>query len=247
MAKSEKYISVEQMTDKQQINIVKSIFKSIPNKYDFLNQIFSVYQDRYWRRKTVSKMNFFDSHEFLDIATGTADLAIDCAQTYDKVKVTGVDFVNEILQKGIQKVDEKKLASRINLRWGDALSLGFKDNSFDVSAIAFGIRNIPNREKALLEMKRVVISNGQIIILELTKPKFWLLRWAYFFYLNIIMPFIAKIFTKEPIAYKYLADSIMNFPEEKEFLKLMNLIGLRNCKAIPLTFGVCTLYIGEKK
>ena len=120
MAKSEKYISVEQMTDKQQINIVKSIFKSIPNKYDFLNQVFSVYQDRYWRRKTVSKMNFFDSHEFLDIATGTADLAIDCAQTYDKVKVTGVDFVNEILQKGIQKVDEKKLASRINLRWGGA-------------------------------------------------------------------------------------------------------------------------------
>ena len=247
MAKSEKYISVQYMTDEQQINIVKSIFKSIPKKYDFLNQFFSVYQDRYWRRKTVSKMNFFDSYKFLDIATGTADLAIDCAQSYDKVKVVGVDFVDEILQKGIQKVDKKKLASRINLQWGDALELAFKDNSFDVSAIAFGIRNIPNKEKALLEMKRVVIEKGQIIILELTKPRFWLLRWVYLFYLNIAMPFIAKIFTKDPIAYKYLADSIMSFPEEKEFLKLMNVIGLRNCKAIPLTFGVCTLYIGEKQ
>jgi demethylmenaquinone methyltransferase/2-methoxy-6-polyprenyl-1,4-benzoquinol methylase len=160
--------------------------------------------------------------------------------------VAGVDFVQEMVDKGIEKVGYQNLNDRVDLKWGDATNIDFNDNSFDVTAIAFGIRNIPDKVKALSEMKRVIVDNGQVMILELTTPEpgFW--RSTYSFYLNGVLPKLAKIFTKNPAAYEYLADSIMNFPTRKEFVKLMQSVGLKNCKGIPLTFGVCTLYIGQK-
>ena len=95
-------------------------------------------------------------------------------------------------------------------------------------------------------MKRIIVPDGQLMVLELTTPErgFW--RNVYSFYLNGVLPKLAKWFTKNPAAYEYLADSIMNFPTRQEFLALMESMGLKNCKAIPLTFGVCTLYIGQK-
>lgn len=243
---SVEYPSVQEMTDDQQIGIIKGIFASITDKYDFLNRFLSVYQDVAWRKRAVSEMNFFNSYRFLDVATGTGDLALDCANTYENVNVTGVDFVEEMVDKGIEKVGTQNLNDRISLTWGDATNLAFEDSSFDVTAISFGIRNIPDKVKALSEMKRVIVENGQVMILELTTPDpgFW--RSTYSFYLNGLLPKIAKNFTKNSAPYEYLADSIMNFPTRKEFLVLMESMGLKNCRAIPLTFGVCTLYIGEK-
>ena len=143
-------------------------------------------------------------------------------------------------------MDTQNLEHRVELKWGDATNIDFIDDTFDVTAIAFGIRNIPNKEKALSEMKRIIVPDGQIMVLELTTPEpgFW--RSTYSFYLNGVLPKLAKWFTKNPAAYEYLADSIMNFPTRKEFLALMESMGLKNCRAIPLTFGVCTLYIGQK-
>jgi demethylmenaquinone methyltransferase/2-methoxy-6-polyprenyl-1,4-benzoquinol methylase len=191
-------------------------------------------------------MDFIKTYRFLDVATGTGDLALDCANTYPDVNVTGVDFVQDMVDKGIEKVSSQKLDDRVELKWGDATQIEFDDNTFDVTAIAFGIRNIPDKEKALSEMKRVIVDNGQLMVLELTTPEpgFW--RNTYSFYLNGVLPKLAKWFTKNPAAYEYLADSIMNFPTRREFLMIMESVGLKNCKAIPLTFGVCTLYIGQK-
>jgi len=245
-ALSVEYPPVNQMTDDQRIGIVKNIFVSVTDKYDFLNRFLSGRRDVSWRKRTVVEMNFFNTNRFLDVATGTGDLALDCANTNPNVNVTGLDFVQEMVDKGIVKVSNQNLKGRVELKWGDATNIEFDDNSFDVTAIAFGIRNIPDKEKALSEMKRVIVEDGQVMVLELTTPKpgFW--QSTYSFYLKKILPKLARIFTNNPTAYEYLADSIMNFPTRKEFLTHMESVGLKNCKAIPLTFGVCTLYIGQK-
>jgi len=225
---------------------VKDIFASVTDKYDFLNRFLSGRRDVAWRKRAVSEMNFFNTNRFLDVATGTGDLALDCANTHQDVQVTGVDFVQEMVNNGLKKVDTQNLEHRVELKWGDATNINFIDDTFDVTAIAFGIRNIPKKEKALSEMKRIIVPDGQIMVLELTTPEpgFW--RSTYSFYLNNVLPKLAKCFTKNPAAYEYLADSIINFPSRGEFLALMESMGLKNCRAIPLTFGVCTLYIGQK-
>jgi demethylmenaquinone methyltransferase/2-methoxy-6-polyprenyl-1,4-benzoquinol methylase len=244
--KQKEYPSVQEMNDEQRIGIVKDIFASVTDKYDFLNRFLSGRRDVAWRKRAVSEMKFFNTNRFLDVATGTGDLALDCANTYQDVQVTGVDFVEEMVNNGLKKVDTQNLEHRVELKWGDATNIDYIDDTFDVTAIAFGIRNIPNKEKALSEMKRIIVPNGQIMVLELTTPEpgFW--RRTYSFYLNGVLPKLAKWFTKNPAAYEYLADSIMNFTTRGEFLDLMESIGLKNCRAIPLTFGVCTLYIGQK-
>ena len=244
--KQKEYPSVQEMNDEQRIGIVKDIFASVTDKYDFLNRFLSGRRDVAWRKRAVSEMKFFNTNRFLDVATGTGDLALDCANTYQDVQVTGVDFVEEMVNNGLKKVDKQNLEHRVELKWGDATNIDYIDDTFDVTAIAFGIRNIPNKEKALSEMKRIIVPNGQIMVLELTTPEpgFW--RRTYSFYLNGVLPKLAKWFTKNPAAYEYLADSIMNFTTRGEFLDLMESIGLKNCRAIPLTFGVCTLYIGQK-
>lgn len=225
---------------------VKDIFASVTDKYDFLNRFLSGRRDVAWRKRAVSEMNFFNTNRFLDVATGTGDLALDCANTHQDVQVTGVDFVQEMVNNGLKKVDTQNLEHRVELKWGDATNIDYIDDTFDVTAIAFGIRNIPKKEKALSEMKRIIVPDGQIMVLELTTPEpgFW--RSTYSFYLNSVLPKLAKCFTKNPAAYEYLADSIINFSSRGEFLALMESMGLKNCRAIPLTFGVCTLYIGQK-
>ena len=244
--KQKEYPSVQEMNDEQRIGIVKDIFASVTDKYDFLNRFLSGRRDVAWRKRAVSEMKFFNTNRFLDVATGTGDLALDCANTYQDVQVTGVDFVEEMVNNGLKKVDTQNLEHRVELKWGDATNIDYIDDTFDVTAIAFGIRNIPNKEKALSEMKRIIVPYGQIMVLELTTPEpgFW--RSTDSFYLNGVLPKLAKWFTKNPAAYEYLADAIMNFPVRGEFLALMESIGLKNCRAIPLTFGVCTLYIGQK-
>ena len=240
------YPSVQDMTNDQRISIVKDIFASVTDKYDFLNRVLSGRRDVAWRKRTVSEMNFFNTNRFLDVATGTSDLALDCANAYPDVNVTGVDFVQEMVNNGLKKVENQNLTVRVILKWGDATNLEFDDNSFDVTAIAFGIRNIPDKEKALMEMRRIIVPDGQVMVLELTTPEpgFW--QNTYSFYLNGVLPKLAKWFTKNPAAYEYLADSIMNFPTRREFVAIMESLRLKNCRAIPLNFGVCTLYIGNK-
>ena len=159
------YPSVQDMTNNQRISIVKDIFSSVTDKYDFLNRLLSGRRDVAWRKRTVSEMNFFNTNRFLDVATGTGDLALDCANTYPDVNVTGVDFVQEMVDKGIEKVAARNLLDRVDLKWGDATEIEFDDNSFDVTAIAFGIRNIPDKEKALMEMRRIIVPDGQVMVL----------------------------------------------------------------------------------
>ena len=233
------------MTQNQRVEIVRDIFSSITNKYDFLNRLLSLRQDLTWRKKTVEQMRFFKSYNFLDIATGTGDLAIEAANFHPEIRAIGLDFIQNMVDYGNMKI-KKNLKDRVVLKWGDATEIGYDDNTFDVAAMAFGIRNIPDKVKALNEMKRVVLPDGQILILELTTPDFGIFKSIYSFYLNGLLPKIAKRFTVNQSAYEYLADSIMNFPTRQEFISLLDSIGLRRIRAIPLSLGICTLYIAIK-
>ena len=240
------YPPVNQMNQNQKVEIVMDIFSSITNKYDFLNRFLSLRQDLLWRKKAVEKMKFFKSYKFLDIATGTGDLAINTVNSHPNVKAIGIDFVQNMIDYGNDKIKDQNLKDRLDLKWGDATDIDYEDNTFDVTAMAFGIRNIPDKVKALNEMKRVALPDGQILILELTTPDPGFFKNIYSFYLNGLLPKIAKWFTANPAAYEYLADSIMNFPTRSEFITLLDSIGLRNIKAIPLSLGICTLYIANK-
>ena len=240
------YPPVNQMNQNQKVEIVMDIFSSITNKYDFLNRFLSLRQDLLWRKKAVEKMKFFKSYKFLDIATGTGDLAINTVNSHPNVKAIGIDFVQNMIDYGNDKIKDQNLKARLDLKWGDATDIDYEDNTFDVTAMAFGIRNIPDKVKALNEMKRVALSDGQILILELTTPDPGFFKNIYSFYLNGLLPKTAKWFTANPAAYEYLADSIMNFPTRSEFITLLDSIGLRNIKAIPLSLGICTLYIANK-
>ncbi|MBU1744219.1 MAG: class I SAM-dependent methyltransferase, partial [Proteobacteria bacterium] len=139
------YPSVTGIGRDEHIGMVREIFATIPGRYDFLNRLLSLRRDVAWRRFAVRKMLFFGTFHLLDVATGTADLAIEAARRHPEIRVTGIDFIPEMLAPGRKKVALRGLAERIQLLQADALGLPFPDGSFDAVGIAFGIRNIPDR------------------------------------------------------------------------------------------------------
>ncbi len=241
-----KYPSVREITETERIGMVKEMFSTITKKYDFLNHLLSLRRDVAWRRFTVKKMRFFNTARLLDVACGTADLSIDAARRYNQINITGIDFVHEMLEAGRQKIQKKGLGRRIVLMQSDALELPFCDNSFDVVAVAFGVRNMPNREKALKEMLRVAVPGGSVMVLEMTFTQNRLFKVIYHIYLNYLLPRLAKHFSPNPAAYHYLADSIMNFPNPDAFAAMMEAAGMVNVQKYPLTLGVTYLHTGIK-
>ncbi len=238
--------SVKEINDYDRIRIVKEIFSTITGKYDFLNHFLSLRRDVAWRRFTVEQMRFFNTYRFLDVATGTSDLAIEAALQYPDIQVIGLDFVRQMLDQGMKKIESKGLSTRIDLIKGDALHIPLPDKSFDAAGVAFGIRNIPDKIRALTELRRVVVPRGQVLVLEMTFPRIPCFRQFYDLYLNRILPLLARVFSPNPDAYYYLGESIMNFPSVKGFALMMKDAGLVDVEVYTLTLGICHLFIGHK-
>ena len=230
----------------EHVAMVREIFATIPGRYDFLNRVLSLRRDVAWRRFAVRKMRFFNTCRLLDVATGTADLAIEAAMRHPEIGVTGIDFVFEMLAPGRRKIADRGLAGRIRLLQADALALPFPDGCFDAAGIAFGIRNIPDRLAALREMRRVLVPGGRVYILEMNAPGNRLRRGIFSPYLGRILPIIARLFSQNPAAYRYLVDSILHFPAPPAFLALMKEAGFRDMERHSLTFGITSLYIGSR-
>lgn len=240
------YPPVTGIDSDEHVGMVREIFTTIPGRYDFLNRLLSLRRDIAWRRFAVRKMRFFDTFHFLDVATGTADLAIEAARRHPEILVTGIDFVSEMLTPGRRKIALRGLAGRIRLLQADAMGLPFPDESFDAVGIAFGIRNIPDRLAALCEMRRVLVPGGQVYILEMNAPKNRLWRGVFAPYLNRVLPRIARLFSQNPAAYLYLVDSITHFPPPPTFLAMMEEAGFSNRERYSLTLGITSLYIGQR-
>jgi len=245
-ASRDSYPAVTGINRDEHIGMVREIFASIPGKYDFLNHLLSLRRDVAWRRFTIKKMRFFKTYQLLDVATGTADMAIEAALTHPGIRVKGMDFVAEMMFPGKRKIAERGLAGRVELLQADATSLPFGDENFDAASIAFGIRNIPERIVALREMRRVLVPGGKAYILELNAPQNRLWRKAFAPYLMRVLPRVARLFTRNPAAYLYLVDSIIHFPPPAEFLAMMEAAGFSELEHFSLTLGITSLYVGRK-
>lgn len=221
------------------------MFDNIAFRYDFLNHFLSLNIDVYWRKRVISILKNKKPKYILDIATGTADLAI-LASSLKPLNITGIDISEEMLKIGRKKISRKKLDDIIQLEIADSENIPFNDESFDACMVAFGVRNFENLEKGLNEIYRVLKKEGMIIILEFSKPSYFPIKQIYNLYFKKILPFIGKIISKDNKAYFYLPESVEKFPGKKDFIKLLQNIGINNVVIKPQTFGIATIYYGIK-
>ncbi|MBX0289953.1 bifunctional demethylmenaquinone methyltransferase/2-methoxy-6-polyprenyl-1,4-benzoquinol methylase UbiE [Hymenobacter sp. HSC-4F20] len=226
---------------------VAQMFNSIAGKYDFLNHFLSVGTDIYWRRKAVNELRQLRPARVLDIATGTADFAIETlrAATPD-AQITGVDISEGMLEVGRRKLQQKGLSHRIQLELGDSESLPFPDDHFDAVTASFGVRNFENLEKGLAEMRRVLRPGGKMVVLEFSKPTAFPMKQAYNFYFKNILPVFGKMISKDRAAYTYLPESVQAFPDGQDFLAILRKIGFNSPAWQPLTFGISSIYTAQK-
>jgi demethylmenaquinone methyltransferase/2-methoxy-6-polyprenyl-1,4-benzoquinol methylase len=222
------------------------MFDGIAERYDLVNRVISLGIDMRWRRRAVRALALRNGARVLDVATGTADLAILCARSEPSAAVIGIDPSERMLEIGRDKVARHGLSSRIELRAGDAESLPFEDASFDAVSIAFGIRNVPDRDRALGEMARVTRPGGRVVVLELSEPPPGLFGPIARFHMHTLVPYVGGLISGAA-EYKYLIRSIAAFPPAAEFEKKIENAGLSLLETDPLTFGVCHLYVAEPR
>ncbi len=223
------------------------MFNHISSRYDFLNRVLSLGQDCSWRRKLAAMIPQNSSIKLLDVATGTADVVIELVQSNKNITTAiGVDPAEGMLAIGQKKIEALGLGNRILLQTGDGQALPFIENTFDVLTISFGIRNIPDLRRGLLEMFRVLKSEGQILILEFSIPKQPLLRGGHWMYMNGVVPAVGFLLSGNWKAYQYLNQTVADFPYGERFMKILKQFGFVDVEATPLMGGVATIYSGRK-
>jgi len=226
---------------------IQKMFGAIAPRYDFLNRLLSFGIDRRWRTKAVRLLKYREGSRILDVATGTGDVALEIAlRTPDSVRITGADFCKEMIDLGAVKVAASPYAGRIDLKVAPCEDLPFASDTFDSITIAFGIRNVVDRKLGLAEMWRVLRPGGRMIILEFSTPRSQLFRQLYYFYFRRLLPVVGGLFSRYN-AYKYLPDSVLEFPSQEEFSLMLAEAGFRNIHIHELTFGIATIYVGEKE
>ena len=224
---------------------VAEMFDRIAGRYDFMNRFLSARTDIGWRKKAISLLKKDEPKTILDIATGTADMAIRAYKMLNPDQITGIDISTQMLEIGKNKVDKEGLAGKIRLQVGDSETINFGKNTFDAGMVAFGIRNFENLEKGLAEILRVLKPGGQLIILEFSKPK-QPIRSFYNLYMGVIAPLIARWFNQNKEAYQYLCESANAFPDRQKLVDILNKIGYSGTQYKSLSLGICCIYSGRK-
>ncbi len=224
---------------------VRSLFDAIAYRYDLLNHLLSGGIDLVWRRAAIDTLSDLQPKTILDVATGTADLAIASLRLKPE-SVVGVDISNAMLEVGRKKIVQKKLSGTITLENGEAEHLQFEDGRFDAAIVGFGARNFENLAQGLSEMRRVLRPKGRIVVLEFSKPTLFPFKQLYFFYFRFVLPFIGSIVSKHSEAYHYLPDTVMQFPDGEKFLDVLRSSGFTSVTRQSMTFGVATIYTGVK-
>ncbi|MCO6045656.1 bifunctional demethylmenaquinone methyltransferase/2-methoxy-6-polyprenyl-1,4-benzoquinol methylase UbiE [Aeoliella sp. ICT_H6.2] len=228
---------------------VQRMFGEIAPRYDFLNHLLSMNVDRYWRWRTVRKLKpQADAGPILDVCTGTGDLAI----AFDKgargrVPIVAADFCHEMLELGEEKSQRRGSSERITFVEGDTEHLPVGDNEFQIVSVAFGLRNVSDTDRGLGEMTRVAKPGGKVAVLEFTTPRHQPMKALYGWYFRNVLPRIGQfVMRNNSAAYEYLPESVGEFLQYEQLTKRMEAAGLVNVRFYPMTFGIATLYVGEK-
>jgi len=222
------------------------MFSAIAPRYDFLNRLLSLGRDRSWRREAVGRIGPAGGGRHLDVATGTADVALEILrQKGDLSRVVGSDISLKMMRIGQSKAARAVKEGRMAFVCAPGESLPFRDGAFDSAFIAFGIRNVVDRERGLSEMCRVVRPGGRVVVLEFSKPDGALFGILYHLYFTRVLPRIGAFFSKGS-AYAYLPRSVQTFPSPPVFADMMRAAGCSSVDSRPLTFGIVTLYVGTR-
>lgn len=225
---------------------VSKMFNKIAPYYDFLNRLLSLGIDTIWRKKAIDQLKNEQPKFILDVATGTADVALETVKRLHPDKIIGIDISTEMLEIGRKKISKRGLDTVITLQEGDSENLPFADNTFDAITVAFGVRNFENLEKGLLEMRRVLKTNGKLVVLEFSKPSIFPIKQLFNLYFKYLLPLIGRLTSKDPRAYQYLYESVQAFPDGNDFVNILSKTGYKSNQCIPLTLGICSIYSGQK-
>lgn len=224
---------------------VAQMFDTIAGRYDFMNRVLSARTDVGWRKKAINLFRKDNPQRILDVATGTADMAIRAARMLNPARIEGIDLSEKMIEVGQKKVDKEGLANKIHLQVGDSETINFPDGSFDAVMVAFGVRNFENLEKGLSEIRRVLKPGGQLVILEFSKPR-QPLRGLYNLYMGVIAPQVAQIFRQNIQAYQYLNESANAFPDRELLIDILNKSGYSGTRYQSLSLGICCIYSGRR-
>lgn len=220
---------------------IEKMFSDIAPRYDLLNRLLSMGIDRQWRKTAIRRLQPGEGC-YLDIATGTGDVALEIVRQNPSARVVGMDFSHPMLAAGLKKVR----GLPIHLGRGDALRLPFRDGRFDGATCAYGIRNFADLKKGLGEMRRVLKPGAPVSILEFTMPENPLVKAVYLFYFTRLLPFVGKLISGHPEAYTYLPQSVMDFPDRRLLKKVFEDCGFEQVAVTPLTFGISDLITCRK-
>ncbi len=228
---------------------IRRMFGNIAPSYDLLNHLLSLNIDRYWRWRTTRLVLPVSGAPILDLCTGTGDLAL----AYDRAAgqqcpVVGADFCHEMLVLAGRKTQHRGAAGRVRFLEADAQQLPFPDGAFQITTVAFGLRNVTNTDRGLAEMVRVTRPGGRVAILEFSRPRHWLFGRMYRFYFRYLLPFIGQAISRsKDNAYGYLPASVLEFPDGEALAERLRGHGLTDVRWYPFTFGIATLYVGTKR
>ena len=222
------------------------LFDQIAGTYDLLNGLISLGVDRFWRKQMAQKVVKGSQMKALDLATGTADVALRLAELECIEQVQGVDLSQEMIALGNKKVEKHPLGAKVSLVIGDGVRLAYPDNTFDLVTLAFGIRNFSDPSLSLAHIHRVLRPQGQVLIMEFGLPKNSWIKRAYLFYFRKILPLVGRLISKHPFAYSYLNRTVESFPYGREFVQLLESVGFKDIVAYPLLGGISYIYSGRK-
>jgi demethylmenaquinone methyltransferase / 2-methoxy-6-polyprenyl-1,4-benzoquinol methylase len=235
------------MVDKREVS-VRRMFGNIAPSYDLLNHLLSLNVDRYWRWRTTRFVPPIGTAPILDLCTGTGDLALAYDRaTGGRVPIFGADFCHEMLCRAERKTQRRRAADRLHYVEADAQRLPFPDDVFQITTVAFGLRNVTDTDRGIAEMVRVTQPGGRVAILEFSQPRHWLFGRLYRFYFRRILPLVGQTLSRSrDRAYCYLPASVLEFPDGEVLADRLRGHGLGDVRWHPLTFGIATLYVGRK-